>query len=570
MSVEAWSITPPYTISGTGPYAISHPYVEGAIRAYVRLDTGLLALSGAEFAVSPVESDTTGNLTLSPTVATTYAGLPLIIDRVTPDEQGWLAVLGEREAGLAAQLDRMVQATQELRARGAGALRIRGELEAFDWTEGTVPILEGGKVKSGPTADAIANAQLRAIEALNAAAAAAQSAAAALAKENSMLAARGTWVTATSYKPSDIVRQGNAQYRCLVAHTSGVFASDLGAARWEVWLQDGAPGPGTGDMRNDENLSGLTNKPLAVTTLGFTAAGFAIGKATASTSHVAGSDAQGSGAIAAGVRLAFVSAVAALSGVTLPSTVTNEGGRDMQVVHDASSTADINVYPASGQGFEGKALNAPIRVPPGWRLFLTQRFTSQWAYTLLPRDLAGYVDPKGRNLLADKLVSGSPAATLDFTEFNNAVYRYYFYIFEDVLPVTDARTFQMLLSTNGGALFDNAAASYGHSGIGASTPTPFAAANQSDTVINLSVANDVGNAANELGITGEATLFHAANTAKRTRVRGQISYETAAGNTQVWSFAGRRLAAQDTDAVRFQFSSGSIAVGSRIRMYGLN
>lgn len=394
MSVEAWTITPPYTISGTGPYEISHPYVAGAIRAYVQLDAGRLELDGSEFAASPQASDTTGNLTLSPTVATTYAGRILIIDRVTPDEQGWLAVQGEREAGLAAQLDRMVQSQQELRARGAGAVRTRTELEPFDWAEGTVPILQDGKPTSGPTAAQIVEAQLQAIAAQAAAAAAEASAAAALAKENSMLAARGPWATATLYKPSDIARQGAVQYRCLVQHTSGVFATDLGAGRWEVWLQDGAPGPGTGNMLKSENLSGLTSYPLARATMGITAAGDLLATLTASSSHVAGTNAQGQGPIAATVRLAFIAAVASLSGVTLPTIAAGQNGADMVVALDANSTANVNVYPASGQGFEGMALNAPILLQPGWRLHLVRRFTTQWAYTLLPRSVAAYVDPK--------------------------------------------------------------------------------------------------------------------------------------------------------------------------------
>ena len=53
MTVEAWTRTPEYTISGTGPYAITHPYSEGAIRAQVRLDTGLLTLNSSQFSVTP-------------------------------------------------------------------------------------------------------------------------------------------------------------------------------------------------------------------------------------------------------------------------------------------------------------------------------------------------------------------------------------------------------------------------------------------------------------------------------------------------------------------------------------
>jgi len=116
------------------------------------------------------------------------------------------------------------------------------------------------------------DARLAAEEANDAAAAAAASAAEALAKENSMLRARGAWLTATVYAPSDIVRSGTAQYICLLDHTSGVFATDLAALKWEVWLQDGAAGAGTGDMNNSDNLSGLTDKPLALSTIGGQAA----------------------------------------------------------------------------------------------------------------------------------------------------------------------------------------------------------------------------------------------------------------------------------------------------------
>lgn len=268
MTVEAWSPTPEYTISGTGPYAITHPYGAGAIKAGVRLDTGLLVLNTNEYSVSPEADEVEGNLTLSAGIAATHAGRKLVIDRVTPDEQGWLAVLGEREAGLAAQLDRIVQAQQELRASIAGAARIRGNLDAFDWTDGTVPIRDGVRVKAGPTADQIAGAQGYAEEAEQSKLAAAASAAEALAKQNSMLRWRGAWATATTYAPSDIVFSGGSAYICVIAHTSGVFATDLAATRWAMFAQQGAAGAGTGDMLKTENLSGLANYPLARANLG--------------------------------------------------------------------------------------------------------------------------------------------------------------------------------------------------------------------------------------------------------------------------------------------------------------
>lgn len=43
---------------------------------------------------------------------------------------------------------------------------------------------------------------------------------------------RGAWVTATLYALKDIVTQGGNTYIAAVAHTSGVFATDLAAVRW--------------------------------------------------------------------------------------------------------------------------------------------------------------------------------------------------------------------------------------------------------------------------------------------------------------------------------------------------
>jgi hypothetical protein len=98
--------------------------------------------------------------------------------------------------------------------------------------------------------------------------AAAASAASALAKENSMLRWRGTWVTATAYAPSDIVFNSGSSYICVVAHTSGTFGTDLGANRWALFAQQGAAGAGTGDMLKSENLSGLANVATARANLG--------------------------------------------------------------------------------------------------------------------------------------------------------------------------------------------------------------------------------------------------------------------------------------------------------------
>lgn len=41
------------------------------------------------------------------------------------------------------------------------------------------------------------------------------------------------WVTSTAYVVGDYVLQSNTIYYCLIAHTSGTFATDLAASKWE-------------------------------------------------------------------------------------------------------------------------------------------------------------------------------------------------------------------------------------------------------------------------------------------------------------------------------------------------
>lgn len=43
-----------------------------------------------------------------------------------------------------------------------------------------------------------------------------------------------SWVTATSYAVGNFVKQSNLIYRCIVAHTSGVFATDLSNGKWLI------------------------------------------------------------------------------------------------------------------------------------------------------------------------------------------------------------------------------------------------------------------------------------------------------------------------------------------------
>ena len=53
---------------------------------------------------------------------------------------------------------------------------------------------------------------------------------------------QGNWGTSTAYVTSDIVATTGRSYICIVAHTSGTFATDLAAAKWELVADKGATG----------------------------------------------------------------------------------------------------------------------------------------------------------------------------------------------------------------------------------------------------------------------------------------------------------------------------------------
>lgn len=175
-----------------------------------------------------------------------------------------------------------------------------------------------------------------------------------------------------------------------------------------------------------------------------------------------------------------------------------------------------------------------------------------------------YADSVGRVLLATRTASAS--ATLDFTEFNNAVYRRYEFELENVLPATDSAGMRLLTSTNNGASYDSGAADYSHTRVikvsGAVTTIDSAGAAQ------ISVATNIGNAAGEKGVSGVISLWNA-GLAVRTTVQMALHYfDAAAGHIAYTDGSGARLANQDTDAVRFLMTSGNITSGT-IRMFGI-
>lgn len=177
MTVAAFTQTPPYVVTGVGPYEISHPYTAGSIVPRVLVDGVPVDLDASQITIDPAESANPGNLYLSATIAAEHAGRTLWIDRDTGPVQGWEARYGDREVGMEGQLDRDTMSLQDLRQQLAGALRGRTATSPFEPMSDHVPVFTEAGWVNGPQIGQIYGAEAAATEAKEAAAAAAAAAA---------------------------------------------------------------------------------------------------------------------------------------------------------------------------------------------------------------------------------------------------------------------------------------------------------------------------------------------------------------------------------------------------------
>ena len=176
---------------------------------------------------------------------------------------------------------------------------------------------------------------------------------------------------------------------------------------------------------------------------------------------------------------------------------------------------------------------------------------------------------KGRVLLATKTASAS--ATLDFTEFNNAVYRWYEWELESLLPGTDNVYLRCRLSTDAGATWDAGAGAYQYGGSSCEAGgTLDNHQSSSATAIDLTYVGSkgIGNAVGEYGLSGSLKLYNAAFTTCYTRLFASLDYDSNIGRNVATQLSGIRKLAQDTTGLRLLMSSGTIASGV-VRMYGV-
>lgn len=203
-------------------------------------------------------------------------------------------------AALAAQA---FQSRQVAEASAAYVLGLEDEIEAAAAAGTAVPPLatQVGLDAAAATA-AAATATTKAAEADASADAAAASAASAAAKDSSILRDRGDWFTGMILILGDWFSYDGEVYGTEVAHVATTIAADLAAGKIKKRVAKGASGAGVGNMLKAENLSGLTDVPLARVNLGLgsaaTANASAFEPAGAVSTALAGAKADGPTALA--------------------------------------------------------------------------------------------------------------------------------------------------------------------------------------------------------------------------------------------------------------------------------
>lgn len=219
------------------------------------------------------------NAVVTLAVAATGVDVEIFGNRVPRRENQYLDSSPNLAKNLQYDADVLTAEQQEI-ARDFGRslklpLSLGNQEEIKGLTDGATIVFDAtlGRMRPGPTETHIADAQQSADAAADAAADAVAAATLAVsAKQNLYDANRGAWATATAYARGELALESGTTYLCLVNHTSGVFATDVGAGRWQVFAQKGNTGTGSGDVLAANNGSDFASAGLVRANLSLFAA----------------------------------------------------------------------------------------------------------------------------------------------------------------------------------------------------------------------------------------------------------------------------------------------------------
>jgi len=163
----------------------------------------------------------------------------------------------------------------------------------------------------------------------------------------------GDWATATDYALRDGVWQTNVLYRCVEAHTSGTFSSDLSAGYWTVVLDLATPLAAAVTAAAAAAATSATNAATSASAASTSASAASTSASAASTSASSASTSASAASTSASAAAASAAAAAA-SAAGIPSGVFTRvtstpysGAAGDQVIMDCSAADKTYTVPAS-------------------------------------------------------------------------------------------------------------------------------------------------------------------------------------------------------------------------------
>ena len=245
-----------------------------------------------------------------------------------------------------------------------------------------------------------------------------------------------------------------------------------------------------------------------------------------------------------------VTGVVTSAGLTIGSAAITEA--ELEILDGASvTTAELNLI-------DGGTARGTTAIADGDGVLINDAGTMRQTNVTT---LATYMGTKiggGMDFLAS---SGaiSNAANVSFTQFDAAKYDHYAFYFQHVIPATDHVVLFGYHSTDGGSSYDSTDGEYHRLG------------NNDTTGFHISFfSQNVGSASGEYGVSGISYLY-APHVAAFTMMN-PLNIITQGSNGgiygQITDATTARLAAEDTDAIQFAFSSGNIESGE-ITMFGI-
>lgn len=164
-----------------------------------------------------------------------------------------------------------------------------------------------------------------------------------------------------------------------------------------------------------------------------------------------------------------------------------------------------------------------------------------------------------------KLTSGSVtnAATLDIVMTAYTAFRGVKIVLSGFRPANDGDALFLRVSTDGGGSYDAGGANYGYvMRLWANNGALAIPNDGGGGAGSMQVSPGTGNAATA-SMDSEVTILNPTSTAFFGKVRvGSVAYNATSGLVQFGYGGGIRLAAQDTNAVRFLYATGNIAEGN--------